>query len=436
MPVVTPLRPEDPRRVGRYRLAGRITGQVADEKSPGTFLSRLPNGTPVAVMLLGRASAPDAASRDRFTAEARAARRVAPFGAARVVDAGFDTDQPYLVSEFVEGPSLTEVIGAEGPLDGPMLTALAIGAATGLAAIHQAGLVHGDFGPDDLILGADGPRVVRFSITPPYGTATPSADLYAWAQTILFAASGGAAPDPASLPDSLRSAVSACLAEQGSRPQARALLTALLGQSDPAAGLLAEGTRRARAAGRGAVGPSQQDEAEAPHRSTPRRAAFFSACVACIAAIAIATTLIVTHHGMRPTPAAAATDAHASRPASATVSVSPSPTTTPKIPAALAGTWSGTVRQTDPALAVTVQIQFTAGAPGGTISYPQLSCSGRLSLVSAAGGRYTLDQGITSGQQSCENGVVTLSPQGSSKLAFTFRRTGAPSPSGVLAKKG
>jgi serine/threonine protein kinase len=432
MPVVTPLRPDDPRRVGRYRLAGRITDQITDQ-GPGAFLSRLPNGTPVAVRLLGTTSAPDAASRDRFTAEARAARRVAPFCAARILDAGFDADQPYLVSEFIEGPSLTEVIGAEGPLDGPALTALAIGAATGLAAIHQAGLVHGNFGPDDLILGAEGPRVVRFSITPPYGTATPSADLYSWAQTILFAASGAAPPDLAGLPDSLRGAVSACLAEQGSRPQARALLTALLGQGDPAAGLLAEGTRRARAAGRGVVGPSQQDEAEAPPGSAPRRAAFIAACAACVAAIAIATTLIVTHHGPHPTPAAAATDG-ASKPAPATVTASP--TATPKIPSTLAGTWSGTVRQTDPALAVTVRIQLTAGSRDGTIAYPQLGCSGRLLLAGFNGASYTLEQGITSGQQSCDSGVVTLTPQGGSKLAFAFRRPGAASPSGVLAKTG
>ena len=40
------------------------------------------------------------------------------------------------------------------------------------------------------------------------------------------------------------------------------------------------------------------------------------------------------------------------------------------------------------------------------------------------------------GQQSCDNGTVLLSPQGSSALAFKFRRSDAPSPAGVLARTG
>ena len=141
-----------------------------------------------------------------------------------------------------------------------MLAALAIGTATGLTSIHQAGLVHGDFGPDHVVLGAEGPRVVHFSTTPPYGPATPSADLLAWAQTILFAAGR---PDVASLPEPLRNTVSACMSpDPASRPPARSLVTALLGHNDPAAGLLAEGTRRARAAGRGLVSPDPGGPAE------------------------------------------------------------------------------------------------------------------------------------------------------------------------------
>jgi len=434
MPHVTPLRPDDPRRVGRYRLAGRIAGEPADPDSAGTFLSRLPDGAAVAVTLLGRTSAPDAASRDRFSAEARAARRVAPFCTARILDAGFDADQPYLVSEFIEGPSLAEAAKAEGPVEAPVLAALAIGAATGLASIHQAGLVHGDFGPVQLVLGAEGPRVVHFSITPPYGAATPSADLLAWAQTIMFAATGGGTRpvDPASLPEPLGTVLPACLsADPVSRPQARALVTALLGQDDPAAGLLAEGTRRARAAGRGAVGTGPRPQPEEAAPSTSRRVAWIAGCAACVAAIAVAATLIVTsrgaHHDLvRPSSSAPASNTARTAPAS--------PSATPTIPVALAGTWSGTVRQTNPTLSVTVQIQLPAGASTGTVDYQQLGCSGRLLLVSARGGTYTLDQGITKGQQRCDNGVVMLTPQARSGLLFRFRRADAPSPSGVLAK--
>ena len=431
MPLVTPLRPDDLRRVGRYRLSGRIADGPEDVDSAGIFLSRLPDGTPVAVTLLGRTAAPDSASRDRFSAEATVARRVAPFCAARILDAGFDGDLPFLVSEFIEGPSLAETVAAEGPLEGPVLAALAIGAATGLTSIHQAGLVHGDFGPDHVVLGAEGPRVVHFSTTPPYGPATPSADLLAWAQTILFAAGR---PDVASLPEPLRNTVGACLSpDPANRPPARTLVTALLGHNDPAAGLLAEGTRRARAAGRGLVAADSQGPAETSTASRSRRVAWAAACVACVGVIVVAATLIATH---RNSPATTASPVAADRTTASAHTSSAKPAATPTIPADLAGTWSGTVKQTDPALAVTVRIRLAAGSSAGTISYPQLGCSGHLLLVSVLAGTFTLEQGITKGQQSCESGVVLLSPQGTSSLAYKFRRSGAPSPAGVLSKTG
>ncbi len=431
MPLVSPLRPDDLRRVGRYRLSGRIADGLDDPNSARTFLSRLPDGTPVAVTLLARTAVPDSASRDRFTAEATVARRVAPFCAARILDAGFDGDQPFLVSEFIEGPSLAETVAAEGPLEGPVLAALAIGAATGLTSIHQAGLVHGDFGPDHVVLGAEGPRLIHFSITPPYGPATPSADLLAWAQTILLAAGR---PDVASLPEPLRNTVGACLSpDPASRPPARTLVTALLGRGDPAAGLLAEGTRRARAAGRGRVSPDADGVAETSTASRSRRVAWTAACVACIGIIVVAAILIATR---RNTPATTATPVAADHTTASAHTSSAAPTATPTIPTDLAGTWTGTVRQTQPALAVTVRISLAAGRSAGTISYPQLGCSGRLLLVSVLAGTFTLEQGITKGQQSCDSGVVLLSPKGNSALGFKFRRSDAPSPAGVLSKTG
>jgi hypothetical protein len=107
MPFVTPLGPEDPRRVGRYRLSGRIADDQADPGPASSYVTRLPDGAMAAIAMLGTDWAPGGASRDRFTAEARTARRVPPFCAARILDAGFEGDEPYLVSELVEGPSLT-----------------------------------------------------------------------------------------------------------------------------------------------------------------------------------------------------------------------------------------------------------------------------------------------------------------------------------------
>ena len=96
MPKVTPLRADDPDRIGRYRLDGRISGL------PGAgpfYLAAGPDGTELSVRLLRGAWTHDAAARDRFAAEAGSARRVPPFCAARIMDFGTSEDYAYLVSE-------------------------------------------------------------------------------------------------------------------------------------------------------------------------------------------------------------------------------------------------------------------------------------------------------------------------------------------------
>jgi len=191
MPNVTPLRPGDPRRVGRYRLTGRVDDFAgADMARQDVFLAERVDGEAVLTAFPGTGRADDAAARDRFVAEAGVARNIPPFCVARILDAGVEGSQPYLIAEFILGPSLAEVVETEGPLAGPEIRALATGCATGIASIHQAGLVHGQFGPDMVLLGRDGPRVVHFSTTPPYGAATPAADILAWAQVVTFAAAG------------------------------------------------------------------------------------------------------------------------------------------------------------------------------------------------------------------------------------------------------
>jgi eukaryotic-like serine/threonine-protein kinase len=456
MPHVTPLLADDPRRVGRYQLTARIAGMPANGPAyPGSvpegtagmpadgpvYLGRSPEGGEVAVRLLQVDSIGDGAERDRFAAEAKAACRVAPFCAAQIVGAGFEGGHAFLASEYVAGPSLEEFVAEEGPWEGRDLLALAIGTATGLAAIHQAGLVHGDFGPEHVVLGAEGPRVVGFGITPPYGIATPAADLRAWAHTVLYAAAGGAADpedpeDLALLPEPLRTLAVRCLsADPGGQPSARSVVLTLLGDDHPPAGVLGEGSRRAA---RVSVRPRAQAAAPDPPPPARKRraaAAWWVAGVAvCVAAI-VAVILFVQNQGSR-SPGAAKPPA-SDGPAGASSSARPAtplPTPAVKVPAALAGTWSGQVSQTNPTDVFQARVYLAPGANSGSVHYSgaSFSCAGDLVPASESAASLKLDQVIVNGP--CAGGVVTVSRGPGNTLQFSFKGKQGPMATGTLGK--
>jgi eukaryotic-like serine/threonine-protein kinase len=418
MPQVAPLRPDDPKRVGRYRLTGRFLGIPADTPE---YLGRATDGDRVTVTLLPADRTPDGAARDRFTAEARAARRVAPFCAARILDAGLDNGRAYLVSEHVAGPLLSEFITADGPRRGPELEALAIGIATGLTVIHQAGLVHGDFGPDYVALGTEGPRVVGFGITPPYGMATPSADMLAWAHVVLYAASGRPVADPqdlALLAEPLRSAVAQCAApDPAARPSARQVVLRLLGEDNPPVGVLAEGARRAARAGVRTA--AEQPDSPSLSAARPQRAkviGWAAAALVCVLAIVVAVHVLAGSGGGEPVQPTSASQPDSSSPSPTGPSVSPAPSVT--IPPAVGGTWSGTVSQG--AGGIDAQLILTASSPSGKITYSggPVTCSGALALREAHGNVLTLHQEIVAGK--CNSGLITLTQEANGTLKFQF----------------
>ncbi|GGO74436.1 serine/threonine protein kinase [Nonomuraea cavernae] len=299
MPSFAPLRPGDPPRLAGLDLLGRL-----GEGGQGVvYLAKDPSGEHVAVKWLRADQAADEVSVERFLREVQVAQRVAPFCTAAVLGTGIEHQRPYIVSEFIEGPSLQQVVQREGPRTGSSLHRLAVGTATALAAIHQAGIVHRDFKPANVILGTDGPRVIDFGIaraldatstisgmpvgTPSYmppeqimgHTVGPAADLFSWAGTMVFAASSRAPfgsdtmpavlnrvlnqdPDVGVLDGPLRDVVLDCLAKDPARrPTAEQVIMRLLQRAAPNPGILAQAAAAAT--------PSAPYPAAPPHPTPP-----------------------------------------------------------------------------------------------------------------------------------------------------------------------
>jgi hypothetical protein len=122
------LRSGDPGSVGGYRLLGRLgaggMGQV--------FLGVSPGGRKVAVKLIHEVHGGTAEFRERFAREIEAAQRVGGFHTAPVVDADPHADPPWMVTAYIEGPSLQQAVGQDGPLPPGRVRALGAGLAEGL----------------------------------------------------------------------------------------------------------------------------------------------------------------------------------------------------------------------------------------------------------------------------------------------------------------
>ncbi|MEV0620972.1 serine/threonine-protein kinase [Nonomuraea sp. NPDC050404] len=335
---MNPLTANDPARLNGHRVLGRL-----GEGGQGVvYLGESSDGTRVAIKVL-TAGLDDPDARERFEQEIGFARRVKAFCTARVLASGEYAGTPYVVSEYVAGPSLAQVIRERGTLHGAELRRLAIGTLTALAAIHRAGVVHRDFKPGNVLLGRDGPRVIDFGIsraleesepgedflagTPPYMAPEqfdrvpvgPEADLFAWASTMVCAVSGRppfgtgplsflvprirtGEPELGGLDGELRELVVRCLAKDpAARPSATRALLTLLGHdvpstmTEPEQRLLAEGRQSARPA---TSGPDE------PFTASPalRRRALQVAGAAAVA-VAVAAAIMIT----RPTQAPSAT---------------------------------------------------------------------------------------------------------------------------------
>ncbi|MEU6163741.1 serine/threonine protein kinase [Streptomyces tanashiensis] len=304
------LRTGDPRQVGEWMLVGRLGAGGMGV----VYLAQGSDGRLVALKRLREDLSSDSEFRERFRREAAALLRVQGTCTARVLTVDVEASSPYVVMEYVQGPTLAEYVGEHGPLRDGMAQGFAVGLAEALAAIHRAGVVHRDLKPGNVLLSEQGPKVIDFGIaqaadataltragaavgTVGYmapeqvrGQAGPPADVFAWALTVAYATTGrppfgtGPAeavlhrvlheePDLDGVPPRLRAILAAALAGSPERrPTPGQLLSELTGAEDPGTLLDVEAVTTVLAT------VWQMPEAAAPPASGPRRrAAWFAA---------------------------------------------------------------------------------------------------------------------------------------------------------------
>ena len=198
--------------LGGYRLIRRLgTGGAGT-----VWLAEDGGGTRVALKVMHPALATSEESRARLEREVRTVNSVRSPFVAHIIDAEIDASQPFVVSEYVEGPTLAEILSS-GPIPLRGVAALSYHLASTIAAVHHANIIHRDIKPSNIICSSRGPVLLDFGIamavddqhltrtglvsgsagyTAPEllrgKPATKESDWWAWCATLLSCATGHA----------------------------------------------------------------------------------------------------------------------------------------------------------------------------------------------------------------------------------------------------
>ncbi|WP_209370979.1 serine/threonine-protein kinase [Brevibacterium renqingii] len=170
---------------------------------------------PVAVKVLHPHIANDETARKRLAREVRTLRRIRHPRIAEVLDAELDSAQPFIITEFVDGQTLSDDVRDNGPFAEDELVHFGHALLDALNAVHEAGVIHRDLKPANVMIMDGEPMVIDFGIaqvadevrvtatglvmgTPGYlspeiadgKNSSEKTDWWGWAATMAFAATG------------------------------------------------------------------------------------------------------------------------------------------------------------------------------------------------------------------------------------------------------
>jgi serine/threonine protein kinase len=163
---------------GRYQITARLArgGMATVYQAVDIRLTRT-----VAVKVMHIGLGDDAEFARKFDREARAAARLSHPNVVSVFDQGHDDSgpdggRPYIVMEFVDGQTLRDVISREAPLTPLRALEIIEPVLSALACAHDAGLVHRDVKPENVLISDRGQiKVADFGLAKAISAQTSTA---------------------------------------------------------------------------------------------------------------------------------------------------------------------------------------------------------------------------------------------------------------------
>jgi serine/threonine protein kinase len=154
------LEPRPGDSLGPYR----ITRVIGRGRMGIVFEGTEDGGEPVALKVVTTELSQDEVFLRRFRREVKAAQKIEHPNVVPVLDDGVEGGLPYLVQRLIPGGSLADRVTASGPLSLEDAVRLLAGAAAGIDALHDAGLVHRDIKGANILLDGDNAYVSDFGL--------------------------------------------------------------------------------------------------------------------------------------------------------------------------------------------------------------------------------------------------------------------------------